>query len=150
MYQPITSIADCQPAIDQIPDGTIAFDGIQQKPLAVHLPPAAREKHILPAIFRSGNCVISVRQHLYKLKYPRFDAASVMYYKVWPEVKRALGRIEKRCLVVPRRGVPRASNAGHTKVRVKLDGWVLEFIFSMAGTLNRDLNRESSRDGPWE
>jgi len=90
---PITSVVDCQPAIDMLPNGLAIVDRIRQKPLNPHLPPIARKKCFLPTIFCSGNCLSILTEHDRKASYPRIKAASAMYFKVWLEVRMATGTI---------------------------------------------------------
>jgi len=140
---PIMSNTDCQPAFDSIPNGTITFDGIRQKPLAFHLPPAARQNNSLPAIFRSGNCVIGVSEDNRKASYPRLHAASDMYFKVWPAVREAVRRIRRECFTVPP-NTPLETNAGMTLVDVTLEGENFEFVVRVSG-MDRFIR---TRNGP--
>lgn len=52
--------ADCLAAIDMIHAGTYILDGSIQKPLKIYLPKSARRLFLMPAIFRSGTCLVHV------------------------------------------------------------------------------------------
>lgn len=52
--------ADCLAAIDMIHAGTYVLDGSIQRPLKIYLPKSARRLFLMPAIFRSGTCLVHV------------------------------------------------------------------------------------------
>jgi hypothetical protein len=107
-----TLVADCYAALKMIPDGTIVFDGIDRKPLHLHLPLNAREPKLsTPAMYRSGNCAIYIvpeeyqlggpwdQNHATHLKIPQpRKAASVLYYQLFPLAKKLVPSVIETCL----------------------------------------------------
>lgn len=109
-----TTVADCHKALSMIPTGTITFDGVVRKPLHFTVPPNAREPKVLfPAEFRSGHCVIYVYPKRFMHHKPHsgrwpgrspHDAASVLYFKVFPAVKKAAKEIIETCFPLEQTG----------------------------------------------
>jgi hypothetical protein len=118
------SLADCQAAIDMIPaltwsvDPASSGDRSQSKLIDVQLDrpdrkypllpdrPVRKSALFFPAAFRSRSCVVLVGpsrpyQKLGDPSTPPFQppvqAASAMYTKVWPEVRRAATMILDQC-----------------------------------------------------
>lgn len=66
-----------------------------------------------------------------------------MYFKVWPAVKKAVGRIRRECFTVPP-NTPLETNAGMTLVDVTLEGENFEFVVRVSG-MDRFIR---TRNGP--
>ncbi|MCJ1246482.1 hypothetical protein MMC30_003690 [Trapelia coarctata] len=101
---------DCYAAIDMIPSGDLLVEGdfsidSNGAPiLNMLLPPSARaRKFYMPAIFRSGNCMVRVvadvsRRKLMRPNPPEFkNAASKMYSIVWPNVRAQATKVVQQC-----------------------------------------------------
>lgn len=102
--------ADCYAAIAMIPSGAhlvqgdFSVDANGVSTLNTHLPPSARtRKFYMPAIFRSGTCMVRVvadvsRKKLMRAGPPKFtNAASKMYSIVWPNVRNQATEIVEKC-----------------------------------------------------
>ncbi len=140
-------IADCRAAIALIPDGTIKLDGITRKPLNFMLPSNAREPRILfPAHFRSGNCVIQVAPYLDSRNGVRGGnrvpkpqaAASMLYYKVLPAIRRIAQKAVDKCFPATATGYVRA--IGWTENFQEEEGSLtFAYTFSIDGRVPRPL-----------
>lgn len=100
---PAIDPADCATAIALIPDGTISLTGALSKPLNFSVSPLARRPYRIPAVFHSGTCIVTV-DPAWRLLASAKDrapenAASLMYFKVWPDVRRGAEEVLKQCLV---------------------------------------------------
>lgn len=100
---PAVDPADCATAIALIPDGTISLTGPLSKPLNFSLTPVARRPYRIPAVFHSGTYIVTV-DPAWRLLTSAKDrslenAASLMYFKVWPDVRRGAEEVLKQCLV---------------------------------------------------
>lgn len=123
----ISSLAHCRAAIDIIPSNTTSFDPAspgernQAHPLDVHLThPSRNRQFFLPAAFRSGTCVVIVEPNYRQPPVavpPPLQAASIMYFQIWPAVKRAATLITERCQLRNRWG-----DVGRFNARILLDG----------------------------
>lgn len=120
--------ADCYAAINMISSGELLVKGdhfLEEngKPkLKVHIPPAERDrKFFMPAIFRSGTCMIRVsadvdRGGLIRPNPPTFtNAASKMYSIVWPKVRQQATRIVQECLAKDPDGLRHFGGLVHTE-----------------------------------
>ena len=89
-----------------IPDGFIEYHGGGGKPLPIRLPETAREPEILfQAVFRSGTCAIMVwPKYVGGVLSPPPNAASLMYFKVLPAVRRTAQKMADMCLPETRTG----------------------------------------------
>jgi len=113
---PITSNADCQAAIDKIPIfSDIPFHGGRQP------------KYVIPAVFRSGSCMITVDE-LSTVLPDAPKAPPAIYLQVWPEAKRTAARILAKCLTTVH-----GSNAGQTIIESQLDGKDYRYFIDMSG-----------------
>lgn len=132
-------IPDCQAAKNLIPDGSISLGGDISKPLKLHLPPNACElKYRVPAIFRSGSCMITVEAFWSTNRPPPEKGASALYFTLWPEVKKAAAEVIKHCLVWKY-----AYNAGNVNTAVELGGQKLSYwIYVMPTPANLPGNGE--------
>jgi len=90
--------------------------------LKIHIPPNDRNrKFFMPAIFRSGTCVIRVsadvhRRGLIRPNPPTFtNAASKMYSTVWPNVRQQATRIVQECLAKDPDGMRHYGGLLHTE-----------------------------------
>jgi hypothetical protein len=128
--------ADCQAAINLIPDGTLTWDGKKGKPLHFHLPPAARQ-HAAPAVFRSGSCLVSMATNNRKTPDPPAKAASEMYYRFWPEVRDSAQRILAKCF-------SNGNNSGQEFIDVNLGGSEFKYIISV-GSAPVDMPRHGEK-----
>jgi len=87
--------ADCLAAIDMIHAGTYDLGGCIPKPAIIQLPKSAHRLFLMPAIFRSGTCLIHVEA--IKVIDPaksvswhsqEFNAATFVRTKIWPKIRR--------------------------------------------------------------
>ncbi|MCJ1244702.1 hypothetical protein MMC30_001901 [Trapelia coarctata] len=111
--------ADCLAALQQVPDGTIEFDGQHPEagqPMNFLLPAKAREKIQFPAAFRYRSCEIHVtrpaREHMFSLppqpsgpplapgqRRPTIaKPASAMYYTIWRNLREGARSIIRDCV----------------------------------------------------
>jgi len=68
-----------------------------KKPISLKFEhPGRNRTYLIPAAFRSGTCVILVST-LGSYPHPPANAASLMYFKVWPNVRKAAGKIVQKC-----------------------------------------------------
>ena len=87
--------ADCLAAIDMIHSGAYVLDGSIYKPLQLQFPKSARRLFLMPAIFRSGTCLVHV-EGIRDIDLSRStsghsqesNAVSFLRNKVWPKIKR--------------------------------------------------------------
>jgi len=87
--------ADCLAAIDTIHSGAYELEGIIDLPLELRLPQSARRLFLMPAIFRSGTCLIHV-EAIRNTDLNRdvswhsqdSNAVSFLRTKVWRNIKR--------------------------------------------------------------
>ena len=86
---------DCMAAIDMIHSGAYVLDGNVNKPLSLILPKSARRLFLMPAIFRSGTCLI----HVEAIRNPDLsrsvtwhsqnsDVTSFLRTEVWSKIRR--------------------------------------------------------------
>ncbi|MCJ1249746.1 hypothetical protein MMC30_006972 [Trapelia coarctata] len=120
----VTSAADCNRAIQMIPDGSLDWDGKEHAPLNYYLPPSARG-YTTPAVFRSGSCVVTMDTNNRKPQPGPMNAASEMYHGFWPEVKKSAERIAKKCFVD-------GNNGGHEFIEVDLGGSEFRYIIALS------------------
>jgi hypothetical protein len=148
-YHQAFSLTDCQAAIDMIPNLTWAVnpassgDRSQSKIIDVRLDrperkdpdlpdrPVRKAPLLLPAAFRSRSCVVLVGPSPRWLEPAgssrvRFQlpvqAASAMYSKVWPEVRRAATMIIERCHFQTDPIIWTVFNAGLFTGNISMDG----------------------------
>ena len=124
----VTLAADCQRAINMIPDGSLNWDGKEHAPLNYYLPPDAR-KFTTPAFFRSDSCLVTVDTNNLRRIPPPEDAASELYFKFWPEVRRSAERIAKKCF-------SNGNNGGHEFIEVNMGGWEFRYIIALSAAPN--------------
>jgi len=137
---PAINPADCNAAIALIPDGTISLAGAISKPLNFSLSPLARRPYRIPAVFHSGTCIVTIDPAWSllasaKIRSPE-RAASIIYFKVWLDVRRAAVEVLKQCLVWKY-----AFNAGYVGFSWKEGGlhWSSEvFVMPAPGDLPGD------------
>lgn len=108
--------ADCLEALNQMPDGTISFDGKHPQagePMNFLLPAKAREKFEFPAAFRHGTCEIHVGRPArdYSFSPPPQPPlppgqrrptialpATAMYYTIWRDLREGARSIIMDCV----------------------------------------------------
>jgi len=106
-------LSDCHAAINMIPSGAYHLDGQHlSQPLHFYRPPQYRDRtFLIPAIFRSGTCIVAVfaypsihELHTGRAHAPK-KAATAMYNVIWPHVRSNATQITQRCLTpVPKAG----------------------------------------------
>jgi hypothetical protein len=100
-----SQIADCQAAVNAIPDGTVEFGSASRSPdlIGLLLPPSAREhKYHQKPVFRSGSCYINIDPGMTtasKTLPPEGLAKSALYFKVLPAVREGAKKILRECLM---------------------------------------------------
>lgn len=120
--------ADCYAAISMIPSGDFLVQGDHfldengRPKLKIHIPPHDRaRKFFMPAIFRSGTCMIRVsadvdRRGLMRPNPPAFtNAAAKMYSTVWPHVRQRATEIVQECLAKDPDGLRHYGGSVHTE-----------------------------------
>jgi hypothetical protein len=103
--QSAPQIADCQAAINAIPDGILEFGSASRSLdlMELPLPPSARKHtyHQKP-VFRSGSCYISLdpgTTDTSKTMLPKGLAKSALYFKIFPAVREGAKKILRECLM---------------------------------------------------
>jgi len=143
------SIADCQAALSIIPDGRIEFTGKVGMPLNFTLPTRAREPKIFfPALFRAGTCTImayrpqatSDEQVFLHKPQPR-NAATAMYFKVWPGIREAAEKVIKSCLMEE----DKRFNGGETSVDIEVEGVMRSYMVMVKGQNPQPLGNPEPR-----
>ncbi|MCJ1245240.1 hypothetical protein MMC30_002443 [Trapelia coarctata] len=92
---PKSHAGDCLAAIDMIHSGAYVLDGSIHKPLKLQLSKSAHRLFLMPAIFRSGTCLV----HVEAIRNPDLvrsvswhsqdsKAATFLRTKVWSNIKR--------------------------------------------------------------
>ncbi|MCJ1243982.1 hypothetical protein MMC30_001179 [Trapelia coarctata] len=143
------SIADCQAALTIIPDGRVEFTGKIGTPLNFTLPRRAREPKIFfPAIFRAGTCAIMAYRpqansdKLVFLNKPQpKNAATAMYFKVWPGFRKAAQKVVKSCLLEEEEGF----NGGETSVDIEVEGVTRRYMVMVKGQNPQPLGEPEPR-----
>lgn len=132
---PVRSMGDCYSATGKDPkwpsfcrpDSGYPHDRYQATPMSLDFQHAGRfTKYLLPAAFRSGNCLVLANSATHK-KAPREgdtvsprpllkSAASAMYFTVWPNVRRIAHEVIENCSVT-------SKAAGTIVTDSILEGW---------------------------
>lgn len=126
---------ECRAAIDMIPSGSLAIDPAypgnrdQPNPIDLAFHPGRHRKFLLPAAFRSGDCLVQVEAvYLPRRPHPPTNAASAMYYIVWPNVRKMAKKIIWQCSLIP---LDRTS--GYAITKSKLGTWEFAYKVTVKG-----------------
>ncbi|MCJ1247267.1 hypothetical protein MMC30_004481 [Trapelia coarctata] len=119
--------ADCLTAIEMIPQGLKPLDPDQlerigqpnaAKPVSLDLD---KRKYVVPAAFRSGNCVVRVwARAVYRASRHPPLTSGFLYFNIWPRVRKMAPEVVNRCIVGSR-------ERGSYLFRTETDGSVLEW-----------------------
>ena len=141
----VRSTSDCEAAIAIIPSPAYYFDSAspgdarEANPISVYLDHSSRNRTFaLPAVFRSGSCLVIVHP-IGRPLAPQLPvrAASAMNFQFWPDVKRVATMITTEC-----RETIKNRDVGSAEGNVHLDGQPFCYDVEITGA-----PREMPRDG---
>ena len=142
----IPRINDCHAAINMIPSGEYLFDGLHlEKPF--YRPPQYRtRKFLIPAIFRSGTCIVAISANPHRPGHDNGEAlapkkaATAMYNVVWPNVRTVATYIVQRCSSAPKAGakeehpaVGKKFKGGQIRSSVLIGEGLYSYVVSVRG-----------------
>jgi hypothetical protein len=136
----IANPSDCVAAINMIPAGIpepiFVQYGIPKKPISLEMDHNGGRDLRLPAAFLAGSCAISVKASLRPQSFeprPPEQAATAMYYNIWPNVKTTAIRILKLCIEVHRFPDLPKSESGTMLTKSTLNDWVFNYEVQVRG-----------------